>query len=117
MSCITEQIIDDKTFGLKNKNKSKKVMRYVAEVTKTTKASFVDVKQQKMEDIKAKQKADKKAHKEEMAALYKVSIMQPKVNLLSILNDLISFKPCMPLGSFWRRPENNCMRAFQGRSV
>lgn len=74
-----KKIIDDKTFGLKNKNKSKKVMRYVQEVTKNTHASFVDNKKKKEEDAKAKAKADKKAHKEETAALFKQSIIQPKV--------------------------------------
>jgi hypothetical protein len=37
-ACVT-QIVEDKTFGLKNKKKSKKVQNYVNEVTKNAKNS------------------------------------------------------------------------------
>ena len=38
---LASQIIDDKTFGLKNKNKSKKVQAYVNQVVIATKASII----------------------------------------------------------------------------
>lgn len=44
-----------------------------------TKASFVDQKKKKEEDAKLAAKAEKKRHKEEMADLFKASIVQAKV--------------------------------------
>ena len=79
ISRCCQQIIEDKTFGLKNKKKSKKVQNYVNQVVNATKASFVDHKKKKEEDAKAAAKAEKKKHKEEMADLFKASIIQPKV--------------------------------------
>jgi hypothetical protein len=73
------KVVEDKTFGLKNKNKSKKVQNYVREVTKAADQTFTDKKKQKeLDDAKAKKEARKK-NKEEMAELFKVAIIQPKV--------------------------------------
>jgi len=52
---------------------------YVTQVVQATKASFVDQKKQKEEDQKIAAKEAKKRHKDEMADLFKVSIIQPKV--------------------------------------
>lgn len=73
------KVIDDKTFGLKNKNKSKKVQAYVKQVVKATEVSFTnDKKQKELDDVK-KRKEEKRKHKEEMDELFKVAIIQPKI--------------------------------------
>lgn len=74
-----KQIVDDKTFGLKNKNKSKKVQMYVKQVVASTKASFTDKKKETELEKKNAEKAEKKRRKEEIAELFKQSIVQPKV--------------------------------------
>jgi len=74
-----QKVVDDKTFGLKNKNKSKKVQQYVQQVTQASKMMFRDEKKD-AENAKAqKAKDDKKRHKEEMAELFKQTVVQPKV--------------------------------------
>lgn len=75
----TKRIVEDKTFGLKNKNKSKKVQMYVKQVQKATAASFIDVKKKKEEDAKQAAKEAKRAHKKEQDALFHGVISQPKV--------------------------------------
>jgi len=65
--------IDDRTFGLKNKNKSKKVQGYVQSVTNSVNNS--GDRKQRMEEEKRKkqknlQKERKKAQKEEQNALF-----------------------------------------------
>lgn len=68
-----EKIIDDKTFGLKNKNKSKKVQQHIQSVKKNVENSG-DPKTRKMEDQRRKAKdhaiARKKAEEEERNALF-----------------------------------------------
>jgi len=67
------QSIEDKTFGLKNKNKSKKVQAYVQGVSKNV-MDGGDPRQRKMDQQRAKAKADakmrKKAMKDEQDALF-----------------------------------------------
>ncbi len=67
------QLIEDKTFGLKNKNKSKKVQQYVHSVTSNVMNSG-DKKQRMLEEQRKKQKAEakvrKKAMEEEANALF-----------------------------------------------
>lgn len=67
------QQIEDRTFGLKNKNKSKKVQQFVKSVTNSVNNS--GDRKQRMEDekrkkLKEQQKARKKAMKEEADALF-----------------------------------------------
>lgn len=56
------KIVEDKTFGLKNKNKSKKVQAHIQSVTKNVMNSG-DPKQRKIDEQRAKAKADAKARK------------------------------------------------------
>jgi len=77
---MVDKIVEDKTFGLKNKNKSKKVQQYCA-----------SVKQQAEQKVRPKRtgpsaaekrKEEKKAQEEkekEMKALFRPTITQPKV--------------------------------------
>lgn len=68
-----QQIVEDKTFGLKNKNKSKKVQQQIKSIEKNVMNSG-DPKQKKLEEQRAKAKADKKARlkaaKAEQEALF-----------------------------------------------
>jgi len=59
------QIIEDRTFGLKNKNKSKKVQQYVQSV-KSNVLNSGDRKQRQLEEQRKKQKAEAKARKKAM---------------------------------------------------
>jgi hypothetical protein len=59
------QAIEDKTFGLKNKNKSKKVQGYVQSVT-TSVMNSGDRKQRQLEEQRKKQRAEMKARKKMM---------------------------------------------------
>ena len=67
------QSIEDRTFGLKNKNKSKKVQTFVQSVT-TSVMNSGDRKQRQLEEQRkqqrAEQKARKKAMEEEQNALF-----------------------------------------------
>ncbi|DAZ96200.1 TPA: hypothetical protein N0F65_012390 [Lagenidium giganteum] len=72
-----EKIVEDKTFGLKNKNKSKNVQRYIQEVTKQVKGSGTREERLKEEEKKKKQKA--KEAEESMKSLFAAAITQPRV--------------------------------------
>lgn len=54
------QIIEDKTFGLKNKNKSKKVQSQIQSIKKNVMNSG-DARQRRLEEQRQKAKADRKA--------------------------------------------------------
>lgn len=55
-----QQIVEDKTFGLKNKNKSKKVQQSIKSIERNVMNSG-DPKQRKLEEQRAKLKAERKA--------------------------------------------------------
>ncbi|XP_027174923.1 zinc finger CCCH domain-containing protein 11-like [Coffea eugenioides] len=69
-----QKIVEDKTFGLKNKNKSKNVQKYVQSLKQSVQpkpdTSKINAKK-KMEEEKAKEK--------ELNDLFKVAVSQPKV--------------------------------------
>ena len=76
------QVIEDKTFGLKNKNKSAKVNKYVQQVTQQVQTPGTR-KAQKEEEArlmakKLKKEEEEKA-KKELALLGRPVIVQPKV--------------------------------------
>ena len=68
-----EKLIEDKTFGLKNKNKSKKVQSHIQSIRKNVENSG-DPKMRKLEEqrkqAKVQAKARKKAMEEERNALF-----------------------------------------------
>lgn len=68
-----QKSIEDRTFGLKNKNKSKKVQSFVQSVTSSVLNSG-DRRQRQLEEQRKKQRADQKARKkaalEEQNALF-----------------------------------------------
>eukprot|EP00879_Flechtneria_rotunda_P000405 GHRR01000499.1.p1 GENE.GHRR01000499.1~~GHRR01000499.1.p1 ORF type:complete len:428 (+),score=188.99 GHRR01000499.1:217-1500(+) len=72
---------EDKTFGLKNKNKSAKVQKYVQGVTSS--AGGVNAKEKRLQELADKAKKDKKAaeeqRKKELSDLFALAIKQPKV--------------------------------------
>jgi biopolymer transport protein ExbB/TolQ len=76
------KIIEDKTFGLKNKNKSAKVNKYVQQVTQQVQSGG-SRKAQKEEEARLAMKKAKKEEEErlkkEQALLGKAIIVQPKV--------------------------------------
>lgn len=73
--------VEDLTFGMKNKNKSKKVQAHIQSLSKNVMNSG-DPKQRKLEEMrraqKAKQKAAKKAAKEEQNALFGEALLAVK---------------------------------------
>ena len=65
------KVIEDKTFGLKNKNRSAKVQAYVQSVVKNVKQSNPDQRKHQMElDAKRAEKEAKRAFEEEMKKLF-----------------------------------------------
>jgi len=65
-----QKIVEDKTFGLKNKNKSKKVQEYVAQVQQAARGGGKNG-QSRSAEWYAAQEAKKKKEKEEKKALEK----------------------------------------------
>jgi len=80
------QQIEDRTFGLKNKSKSKKVQSYVKSVTHSVNNSG-DRKERMEAERRKKQKSDQKerkaAAKEEADALFNEGVLNEKQCLLS----------------------------------
>lgn len=69
-----QKVVEDKTFGLKNKNKSKNVQKYVQSLKQSV--------QPKVDPSKLavkKKKEEEKAREKELNELFKVAISQPKV--------------------------------------
>ncbi|KAG0496338.1 hypothetical protein HPP92_001029 [Vanilla planifolia] len=71
-----QKIVEDKTFGLKNKNKSKNVQKYVQSLQQS-----VQPKADPSKVAAKKKKEDDKAREKELNDLFKVAISQPKVPL------------------------------------
>lgn len=73
-----QQLVEDKTFGLKNKNKSKKVQNQIRSIEKNVMNSG-DPKMRKLEEqrkqAKAEAKARKKAMQDEQNALFGEALM------------------------------------------
>lgn len=68
------KIIEDKTFGLKNKNRSAKVQAFVQSVAKSVKQGNPDQRKHQAElEQKRKEKEAKKAFEEEMQKLFKAA--------------------------------------------
>jgi hypothetical protein len=72
-----DQVVEDKTFGLKNKNKSAKVQKFVQEVEKQVKGANTRADRIKAEATAKARKA--KEAEEAMKNLMLASITQPKV--------------------------------------
>ncbi|PON44402.1 Zinc finger, CCCH-type domain containing protein [Parasponia andersonii] len=69
-----QKVVEDKTFGLKNKNKSKNVQKYVQNLKQSV--------QPKVDPSKVtakKKKEEEKAKEKELNELFKVAVSQPKV--------------------------------------
>ena len=76
------KIIEDKTFGLKNKNKSAKVGKYVQQVEKQVQSGGTAKGAKSVEDLarqKREQKKAEEAREAELAAMVKPVIQQQKV--------------------------------------
>ncbi|KAG0572665.1 hypothetical protein KC19_VG115100 [Ceratodon purpureus] len=77
-----QKLVEDKTFGLKNKNKSKNVQKYVQSLHQSVQNA--GPKRGSAEDVKAqakKKKEEEAARDKELNELFKVAISQPKVPL------------------------------------
>lgn len=70
-----EKQVEDKTFGLKNKNKSKNVQKYIQEVTKQVKGGNTRADRLKDQQVALK----KKPAEDPLKALFAAAITQPKV--------------------------------------
>ncbi|KAL8508877.1 hypothetical protein ACS0TY_016183 [Phlomoides rotata] len=69
-----QKVVEDKTFGLKNKNKSKNVQKYVQSLKQSVqpKPDTAKIQAQKKKD-------EEKAREKELQELLKVAVKQPKV--------------------------------------
>ncbi|KAJ1686573.1 hypothetical protein LUZ63_017963 [Rhynchospora breviuscula] len=69
-----QKIVEDKTFGLKNKNKSKNVQKYVQSLQQA-----VQPKPDASKIAAKKKKDEEKAREKELNEIFKVAVSQPKV--------------------------------------
>lgn len=69
-----QKVVEDKTFGLKNKNKSKNVQKYVQNLQQA-----VQPKPDASKVAAKKKKEEEKAREKELSDLFKIAISQPKV--------------------------------------
>ncbi|KAL0375134.1 UNVERIFIED_CONTAM: Zinc finger CCCH domain-containing protein 11 [Sesamum radiatum] len=69
-----QKVVEDKTFGLKNKNKSKNVQKYVQSLKQS-----VQPRPDPSKLNAQKKKEEEKAREKELNELFKVAIKQPKV--------------------------------------
>ncbi|XP_059666141.1 zinc finger CCCH domain-containing protein 11-like [Cornus florida] len=69
-----QKVVEDKTFGLKNKNKSKNVQKYVQSLQQA-----VQPKTDASKMAAKKKKEDEKAREKELNDLFKIAVTQPKV--------------------------------------
>ncbi|XP_057981861.1 zinc finger CCCH domain-containing protein 11 [Malania oleifera] len=69
-----QKIVEDKTFGLKNKNKSKNVQKYVQSLQQS-----VQPKPDSSKAAAKKKKEEEKAREKELSDLFKIAVSQPKV--------------------------------------
>uniref|UniRef100_A0A2P2K2T8 Zinc finger CCCH domain-containing protein 11 n=1 Tax=Rhizophora mucronata TaxID=61149 RepID=A0A2P2K2T8_RHIMU len=69
-----QKIVEDKTFGLKNKNKSKNVQKYVQGLKQS-----VQPKADSTKTAAKKKREEDKAKEKELSDLFKVAVSQPKV--------------------------------------
>ncbi|KAL3825937.1 hypothetical protein ACJIZ3_021966 [Penstemon smallii] len=69
-----QKVVEDKTFGLKNKNKSKNVQKYVQSLKQS-----VQPKPDASKLSAQKKKEEEKAREKELSELFKIAVKQPKV--------------------------------------
>lgn len=69
-----QKVVEDKTFGLKNKNKSKNVQKYVQNLQQS-----VQPKSDASKLAAKKKKEEEKAKEKELNDLFKIAVSQPKV--------------------------------------
>ncbi|OVA18200.1 zinc finger protein [Macleaya cordata] len=69
-----QKVVEDKTFGLKNKNKSKNVQKYVQSLHQS-----VQAKPDPSKVAAKKKKEEEKAREKELNDLFKIAVSQPKV--------------------------------------
>jgi len=74
-----KKAVEDKTFGLKNKNKSKKVQQYVKSVETSVALAGQKAKDRRMEELRRQQKEAEKQAKE-MAKKEQEALFKPVVN-------------------------------------
>jgi hypothetical protein len=75
-----KKAVEDKTFGMKNKNKSKKMQQYIDNLQKSTAAKF-ERAGPSANELKAKAKAAKAAADAELGELFKSVTVQQKIPL------------------------------------
>eukprot|EP00026_Physarum_polycephalum_P009932 Phypoly_transcript_10070.p1 GENE.Phypoly_transcript_10070~~Phypoly_transcript_10070.p1 ORF type:complete len:363 (+),score=111.53 Phypoly_transcript_10070:49-1137(+) len=76
-----QRIVEDKTFGLKNKNKSKKVEKYIKSVQSQVANKGFDKKAEAAAQAKKEEKARQEQAKKDMEMLFKPVVQQPKAPL------------------------------------
>ncbi|KAJ6798698.1 zinc finger CCCH domain-containing protein 11-like [Iris pallida] len=69
-----QKVVEDKTFGLKNKNKSKNVQKYVQNIQQSALP-----KPDASKAAAKKKKEEEKAKEKELNDLFKIAVSQPKV--------------------------------------
>eukprot|EP01023_Acetabularia_acetabulum_P020423 TRINITY_DN20601_c0_g1_i1.p1 TRINITY_DN20601_c0_g1~~TRINITY_DN20601_c0_g1_i1.p1 ORF type:complete len:585 (+),score=131.03 TRINITY_DN20601_c0_g1_i1:238-1755(+) len=93
-----QKVVEDKTFGLKNKNKSKKVQQYIQNMEKSGQNSSKIQRMQTAEQQQKNKKKEEQERKKELDEMLAMSIQQPKVptgvDPKSIVCELFKHKVC-----------------------
>ncbi|KAL9447554.1 hypothetical protein AB3S75_015094 [Citrus x aurantiifolia] len=88
-----QKVVEDKTFGQKNKNKSKNVQKYVQSLKQS-----VEPRPDPTKVAVKKKKEEEKAREKELNDLFKVAVTQPKVPVgvdpKSILCEFFKARQC-----------------------
>ncbi|GBG79952.1 hypothetical protein CBR_g30214 [Chara braunii] len=98
-----QKLVEDKTFGLKNKNKSSKVQKYVQSVAQAASAPRKRTEAEDHKTAQRKKKEEEAAREKELNELFKVAISQPKVP--------VGVDPKSILCEFFRRGQ--CTKGFK----
>lgn len=69
-----KKVIEDSTFGLKNKNKSKKVQQFISRVEKSVKYNGDGMEREKAKELKKEAKLAKQLQEEQMRLLFQEAI-------------------------------------------
>merc|ERR1712196_81490 len=102
-------MVVDKTFGMKNKNKSKKVQKYIQNVQHAAQNRFTDRKEEKAKKEAQSRKEAKKAHEAEMAALFQVvEDKKPKKDKFAADVEAAPAEESTTLRLSWRRWASVC---------
>jgi zinc finger CCCH domain-containing protein 15 len=99
---VKKKIVEDRTFGLKNKNKSKKVQKFVRQVEQAAATTGINSKQARLEERRRKQNEKAKKEAEARSAM-----------VASLFTPVITNKPVKQLAKAGVNPKSQLCAYFK----